>query len=463
MPPAGVPMTTVQNGYVVESAYPSRNIAYQAAGMITSIIESLQAHDQLRFTPAFMYVDAALSRGCVLTVDSVYSLFSALIMHVYQMRSTNTAIVQATEQRIQICMVALKDVSKVWLVAKMVHTLFESILGNKVLEERLQKAAGRRHQKSMKPNSTAKASVAASEAGDPSNPSAKRKFDETDIGGFPNGAPAPQMSYERSRPQTPAQTPSRDLGPTQHHNLIPSNVPLVTTATSPPIPSRPEATSMFPTNSRVNTRPTSPFYPGTPQELFLVTRNSPTFSQDLWNNFQPDQLFPADTQLHFSSMSPQSQTAYLDPQLAPSNINGPGGSGVAPMMTSPSNQQSQYQQMPQRHHSISHPNGMHTLQQQAQMQQHPGSHGNLTPQGQHQLHPGQHHHQHQHQHQHPRHQQPPLPHHAHQQHLGDSSDWAHIEAMNRAQHSNLQRAEDTGSNSSMSQAPVPTTLNVEDW
>jgi len=63
MPPAGVPMTTVQNGFVVESAYPSRNIAYQAAGMITSIIESLQAHDQLRFTPAFMYVKTALSHA----------------------------------------------------------------------------------------------------------------------------------------------------------------------------------------------------------------------------------------------------------------------------------------------------------------------------------------------------------------------------------------------------------------
>ena len=463
MPPAGVPMTTMQNGYVVESAYPSRNIAYQAAGMITSIIESLQAHDQLRFTPAFMYVGAALSNERMLTSDSVYSLFSALIMHVYQMRSTNTAIVQATEQRIQICMVALKDVSKVWLVAKMVHTLFESILGNKVLEERLQKAAGRRHQKSMKPSSTAKASVAASEVGGPSNPSAKRKFDQTDIDGFPNGAPAPQMSYERSRPQTPAQTPSRDLGPTQHHNLIQSNMPLLGTTTSPPLPSRPDPISMFPTNSRVNTRPTSPFYPGTPQELFLVTRNSPTFSQDLWNNFQPDQLFPADTQLHFSSMSPQSQTAYLDPQLAPSTINGPisgpGGPGMAPMMTSPSNPQSQYQQLPQRHHSISHPNGMHPLQQQAQMQQHPSSHGNLTPQGQHQLLPGQ---------QQQQQQQPQLPlqHHTLQHpqpHLGSSSDWAHIEAVNHAPHSNPQRAEDTWSNSSMSQAPVPTTLNVEDW
>lgn len=47
-------MTSLQNGYLVENTYPSRNIAYQAAGQITSIIESLQNHDQLRFTPAFM-------------------------------------------------------------------------------------------------------------------------------------------------------------------------------------------------------------------------------------------------------------------------------------------------------------------------------------------------------------------------------------------------------------------------
>ena len=51
MPPA-----TVQNGgYVPDDvAYPSRTIAFQAAGMITAIVENLQAHDELKFTPAFM-------------------------------------------------------------------------------------------------------------------------------------------------------------------------------------------------------------------------------------------------------------------------------------------------------------------------------------------------------------------------------------------------------------------------
>jgi hypothetical protein len=46
-----------------ETAYPSRTIAYQAAGMITSIIEALQKHDQLRYTPAFMYVQYVVTEG----------------------------------------------------------------------------------------------------------------------------------------------------------------------------------------------------------------------------------------------------------------------------------------------------------------------------------------------------------------------------------------------------------------
>jgi hypothetical protein len=73
--------------------------------------------------------------------------------------------------------------------------------------------------------------------------------------------------------------------------------------------------------SRGNTRPTTPFnpsfsMPGTPPELFLVTRDTPNISQDLWQNFQPDQLFPADSNIAFPSFSPHHQsTALVDPQL----------------------------------------------------------------------------------------------------------------------------------------------------
>jgi hypothetical protein len=52
MPPAGSPKAN--NAATEEAAYPSRNIAYQAAGMITSIVENLCNHNEIRYTPAFM-------------------------------------------------------------------------------------------------------------------------------------------------------------------------------------------------------------------------------------------------------------------------------------------------------------------------------------------------------------------------------------------------------------------------
>ncbi|KAH9868897.1 Cutinase transcription factor 1 alpha [Plenodomus biglobosus] len=313
MPPAGSPKGNNLDGFGEEHAYPSRNIAYQAAAMITSIIENLRAHDEIRYTPAFI----------------VYSLFSALIMHVYQMKSSNKSIVSATEQRLQICLDALKEVSKVWLVAKMVHTLFESILGNKHLEERLQKAAGRNHKKNKVPSAPPPPPRPAQEA-------PKRKFDDMDLG-FPatNGPPAPQVSYERSRPQTPAVTPSREMPPQQMPQM---------TAGSPQMNRQNHDAFMGP--SRSGTRPTTPFnpsysYPGTPPDLFLVTRDTPNISQEVWQNFQPDHLFPADTQVAF----PVQAHSLVDPALSqPQNMtmhqhsqqqagpqpmqNGPSGMGI---------------------------------------------------------------------------------------------------------------------------------------
>lgn len=229
---------------------------------------------------------------------SVYSLFSALIMHVYQMRSSNQAIVHTTQQRLTTCMNALKDVSRVWLVAKMVHTLFDSILGNKVLEERLQKAAGKRHAKpkNMQPmrNQLSRSN----------SDQQKRKFDEMEFG-YGGGPPAAQMSYERSRPQSPVNVaPSRE----------PQQLSGLSNNASPSL--RQDA---FMGTSRTNTRPTTPFntysYPGTPPDLFLHTRTSPNISQDLWQNYQPDQLFPPDSSGMFPTQSPVQPATMVDPAL----------------------------------------------------------------------------------------------------------------------------------------------------
>lgn len=221
-------------------------------------------------------------------------------MHVYQMRSSVPSVVAATQERLQICMDALKEVSKVWLVAKMVHTLFESILGNKMLEDKLQKAAGKRHKKARIENPPLL---------EKDDMQQKRKFDDMEIG-FANGPPAPQVSYERSRPQTPAMTPSRDLGQQ-------TSVPMTSMAAPPNSENVRPSNDAFMGSSRSNTRPPTPFnpsypLPATPPDLYLVTRESPHISQNLWENFQPDQLFPESTNVTMPQFPPQQN---LDPQL----------------------------------------------------------------------------------------------------------------------------------------------------
>ena len=249
-------------------------------------------------------------------------------MHVYQMRSSDKSIVSSTEQRLQICMNALKDVSKVWLVAKMVHSLFESILGNKALVERLQKAAGKKHSNNSNNNNNNNNNNITSRQAMPApkvkEEAPKRKFDEMDFT-FSNGTPSQQVSYERSRPQTPAFMTSQL--PQQHDQMAAPHPGMF-----------PAAPSLG--NSRSNTRPGSPFfgnnsninnsninnsnpngYPSEPPDLFLVTRNSPNISESFWHNFQPDQLFPAEANVSLPLLSPLPQSAFLDPQLQSTGLD----------------------------------------------------------------------------------------------------------------------------------------------
>lgn len=380
MPPQGT------SRFPEDSAYPSRNIAFQAAAMITSIIENLSAHDQLRYCPAFV----------------VYSLFSALIMHVYQMKSPVPTIQQVTQARLRSCMSALKEVSRVWLVGKMVYTLFESILGNKVLEERLQKAAGRRHRKVQQAQQTLErleqqqqlqqqqqaqqqhqqhsqqqyqqqqmqqqqAQQQQHSILQRSLQDSKRKYDEMAID-FSVNTPQPQESYERSRPQTPAAMKNESLG------------------TMPPPLTSPNArhnadTFMGGTASRPHTRPATPFnpsfsMPSTPPDLYLVTRNSPNLSQAIWENFQPDQLFPESASMpQFPHLSPEQQHQNLDtnmgaqmptqdmPQAAPPSASGATNFG---QQQQPTPNKRGMATSPQQNHNMPQPGMGHYSNQQQQ-------------------------------------------------------------------------------------------------
>lgn len=393
MPPAvGADSARKPNGIPEESTYPSRNIAYQAAAMITSIIEALIEHDQIRYAPAFI----------------VYSLFSALLMHVYQLRSANPQVAEATQTRLNTCMNALKDVSKVWMVGKMVHTLFESILGNKHLEERLQKATGKRHAKARPANMNMTAKAEELKA-------SKRKFDDLAEMNFGGGPPAAQMSYERSRPVSPVNQPPRESN--EHDGQQMPNM----SASSPPMRQTQDA---FMGISRSGTRASTPFntfsYPGTPPDLFLHTRNSPNISQDLWQNYQPDQLFPPDS-TSFGLQSPQQQM--MDPMLrgpAPPGQR-PGQPFVAPQhMGAPVTMQPMGQPPPLQTSGPHMPGGN---MQPMPFQQSPGG-------------------------------------------------WSHMQGIQHDHRQSMSSAmgdpgsaggEDTWSNSSTGGPIVPTTLNVGDW
>ncbi|KAF3904301.1 hypothetical protein ABW21_db0205784 [Orbilia brochopaga] len=280
MPPATLPDSTHLNSAM--SAYPSRNIAFQAATNITSIIQNLRSHDELKYCPAFI----------------VYSLFSALIMQVYQVRSPQPTIVASTQKRMKVCMDALKEVSKIWLVAKMVYTLFDSILGNKALEERLAKASGYRRSGDRKHADRSKRST---------DMTSKRKFEDLELGTRAAG-PSPQMSYERSRPQTPtSSSPSKQHGTRQtttvhgHRSAQPLAAHPVSASAAPEGP-HPNLI-----NPEFSLQQPAPGIPTTPPEFFLVTRSSPPISQSMWENFQPNQLFPEELGNHYSEVSPSNQ------------------------------------------------------------------------------------------------------------------------------------------------------------
>ena len=289
MPPA----TNVRGGHK-DNVYQSQNIAFQAAAMITSIVENLSAHNELRYCPTFI----------------VDSLFLALITHIYQMRSSVSSVVEATQERIRVCMNALKDISSVWLVAKIVYTLCESILGKNLSEKRLQKAADNR-QKMMVQSLAQGINQAHIKREDPR----KRKYDDMALGLNVNNGPALQKSYERLRPQTPSQTGS------------PMSAPPISSPNPRPSPD----TFIGRTNSRPQTLPPTPFtslfsIQATPPDMYHVTRNSPNLSHSIWGSFQPDQPFPENSaNMHQNQLSPSQTDTNLGFSLLPQM-------GVTPQM-----------------------------------------------------------------------------------------------------------------------------------
>ncbi|KAK9445284.1 Ctf1 transcription factor [Metarhizium brunneum] len=104
--------------------HPSRDMAFHAAKMISRIVEDLAAQDHLRHCPAYI----------------VHTAFSAFVMHVYQMRSPELCVRRAAQDRLHNRMQAIKKISPVWLVGKMVHRVLELVVDNRLFKEHCRKA-----------------------------------------------------------------------------------------------------------------------------------------------------------------------------------------------------------------------------------------------------------------------------------------------------------------------------------
>jgi hypothetical protein len=72
--------------------------------------------------------------------------------------------------------------------------------------------------------------------------------------------------------------------------------------------------------------------PATPPDLYLVTRNSPNLSQAIWENFQPDQLFPESAHVPlFQQLSPAQTHVNPDPHMMAAQMQNQNMPGQQPM------------------------------------------------------------------------------------------------------------------------------------
>lgn len=118
----------LRKGQTSDRPYPFWGIAFQAAHMISRIFEILLAHDQVADCSVFY----------------VYTLFSAAIMLLYQTESHTPSAVESAKKALKICISALKEIGKKWVVARMIINLFDELDSNTSLRNQFVQDARKR-------------------------------------------------------------------------------------------------------------------------------------------------------------------------------------------------------------------------------------------------------------------------------------------------------------------------------
>ncbi|KAL2829507.1 fungal-specific transcription factor domain-containing protein [Aspergillus cavernicola] len=86
----------------------SQEAAYSAASCITDIVETLMSSSQLNSTTPFI----------------VYCLYSALLVHIQRIHTHTGPTLFPITSRADVCLYALRELSKSWTVANLVYTMF---------------------------------------------------------------------------------------------------------------------------------------------------------------------------------------------------------------------------------------------------------------------------------------------------------------------------------------------------
>ena len=82
-------------------------------------------------------------------MNSIYSVLSTLIVHIYGLHITTPSPSRDQITRISVCMYALDKVSEVWLIATAVQALFESVLTSSGYDKQVEEASGYRFGKRL--------------------------------------------------------------------------------------------------------------------------------------------------------------------------------------------------------------------------------------------------------------------------------------------------------------------------
>ena len=93
------------------------------------------------------HVNCTPLQACPIVADGVfrvYSLFSAMTVHIFYMRSSDVPTASISKLRSSVCMNALQIASQSWSIARTMHAMFRAVLKKPDLEANLQRVAEQR-------------------------------------------------------------------------------------------------------------------------------------------------------------------------------------------------------------------------------------------------------------------------------------------------------------------------------